>query len=367
MNTIVLDNGTGIIKAGFAGENFPRIILPNVVGYPKFKKIAFHSNKVNDIYVCDDAISKKGILKLSYPLKHGIVQNWDELEKVWNSTFNRLNVDPSNYNMLLTEAPFNPLKNREQMSEIMFEKFKIPNLYIAIQAVLSLYAAGRTTGVVLDSGDGVTHTVPIYEGFIVDNSNLRTNLAGRDMTEYMSRLLMENGLQLYNSSGKEIIKQIKEKLCYVSLNYEKELNTNYKNEKYVLPDGQIIKIGQERFKCPEALFNPMILGKSVSGVHELIKSTINNCDITIRKILYKNIILSGGTTTFKGFKNRLELELNNLVNSNTIVKIINPLQRKFTVWIGGSVLGSLDTFNDYYVTRKEYDEHGISIIHKKFN
>jgi actin-related protein len=365
MNTIILDNGTGIIKAGLAGENFPRVILPNVVGYPKFKRMAFYSNK--SIYICDNAISKKGILKLSYPLKHGIVQNWDELEKVWDKTFDMLGVNTCDYNMLLTEAPFNPLKNREQMSEIMFEKFNVPKLYIAIQAVLSLYAAGRTTGIVLDSGDGVTHTVPIYDGFIVNHCNLRTNLAGRNMTNYMGRLLMEQGLYLHNSSEREIVKKIKEKLCYLSLNYQKELKTNHKHEKYTLPDGQIIKIGQERFKCPEALFNPSLLRKEIPGIHELIKNTIDNCDITIRKNLYNNIILSGGTTTFKGFKDRLELELENLVNKNTTIKIINPLQRKYTVWIGGSILGSLETFSNYFVTKKEWEESGNSIIHKKFN
>ena len=150
-------------------------------------------------------------------------------------------------------------------------------------------------------------------------------------------------------------------------NYQKELKTNHKHEKYALPDGQIITIGQERFKCPEALFNPSLLRKEIPGIHELIKNTIDNCDITIRKNLYKNIILSGGTTTFKGFKNRLELELENLVNKNTTIKIINPLQRKYTVWIGGSILGSLETFSNYFVTKKEWEEYGNSIIHKKFN
>lgn len=362
METIVLDNGTGIMKAGFAGENFPRIILPNVVGYPKFKK----NLEDNKIYVCDDAISRKGMLKLNYPLEHGIVKDWDELEMVWSMVFNRLNVDLKDHNMLLTEAPFNPKKNREKMSEIMFEKFQVPSLHIAIQAILSLYASGRTTGVVVDSGDGVTHTVSIYDGFIVDHCNLRTNLAGRDMTEYMARLLMEKGLYLQNSGEKEIVKKIKEKLCYVSLDFEKELETNFDTNEYVLPDGQIINVGQERFKCPEALFDPGLLGKELPGIHQLVKTTIDNCDITIRKKLYKNIVLSGGTTTFKKFGDRLEKELVNLVNPNVSVEINSPLKRKFTVWLGGSILGSLNSFANFCVTKKEWEESGSSIVHTKF-
>ena len=369
METVILDNGTGIIKAGFAGENFPRVILPNVVGYPRFKKnytLNLSKDVEKDMYLCDDAISKKGILKLDYPLEHGIVKNWDGLEKVWSRTFDRLRISSSEYNMLLTEAPFNPKKNREKMSEIMFEKFNVPALYIAIQAVLSLYASGRTTGVVVDSGDGVTHTVPIYEGFIVEHCNLRTNLAGRDMTEYMTRLLMEKGLYLQSSSEKEIVKKIKEQLCFVSLDFIKDIETNFETEDFVLPDGQIVKIGQERFKCPEALFNPMMLGKELPGIHQLVKTTIDNCDMTIRKDLYKNVVLSGGTTTFKRFKNRLEKELINLVNPNVQVQINSPLQRKFTVWIGGSILGSLEAFTNYFVTKKEWGECGSSIIHRKF-
>ena len=358
MNTIVLDNGTGIIKAGFAGENFPRVIIPNIVGYPKF------DNKKKKIYVCDDAIFNKEILKLEYPLEHGIVKNWDALEKVWEKTFDELCVTTSNNKILLTEAPFNPKRNKEKMAEILFEKFNVPAVYVAIQAVLSLYASGRITGIVIDSGDGVTHTVPIYEGFMVKHCNLRTNLAGRQITNYMSRLLMENGIHLTNSSEIEIIRQIKEQFGYLSLDYKKELKNNFDTKQFTLPDGQIIALGQELFKCPEVLFNPMLIGKELPGMHELVKTTIDNCDITIRKDLYRNIILSGGTTSFKNFQERLNIDLQYITNPNVKINIISLLQQKYLVWIGGSILASIDAFSDHYITRKDWDEYGCSIIHR---
>ncbi|KAF2904528.1 hypothetical protein ILUMI_01649 [Ignelater luminosus] len=362
---VVIDNGSDTTKVGFAGEDDARCIFPSQIGH-RFPAIL----TPECLYIGDEIQGKKKTFTLRYPIQHGVITNWDYMEKIWHYTFyNKLRVAPDEHPVLLTEATISSRASREKMTQIMFETFNTPAMYVSNQAVLSLYASGRTTGIVLECGHGTTHAVPIYKGYSIQHAICRLlDVTGSELTNYLKSILAERIYSFNVTDENRIVRDIKEKLCYVALDFEQEMlsaaGSSSLESSYQLPDGQIITIGNERFRCPEVLFQPSFLGLKMSGIQQLTYDAIRKCDEEIHKDLYANIILSGGNTMFPGIINRMQKEMISLAPSTAEIHVFSS-EKKYSAWLGGSILASLSTFQQMLISKQEYDECGPRIVHTK--
>eukprot|EP01097_Dermamoeba_algensis_P005355 TRINITY_DN3405_c0_g1_i2.p1 TRINITY_DN3405_c0_g1~~TRINITY_DN3405_c0_g1_i2.p1 ORF type:complete len:287 (-),score=72.93 TRINITY_DN3405_c0_g1_i2:384-1244(-) len=269
---VVLDNGTSSIKAGFAGDDAPKFVFPTTLS----------SSKTGDNWVGYQAQLHRDVAKVRNPISGGVIQNFDDMEKIWSYTFSeQLKIDPSERAVLMTEAPFNPTRNREKMVEIMFEKYRVTGFHAALQAAMSLMAAGQESGLVLESGDSVTHAIPIVEGAPIAPAIMRFEVAGADVTEFFIRLLTERGYYFTSAREKQVAIDMKESLAYVALNFQEELAlaTSSSNlvKKYSLPDGRVLEVNAERFICGESFFTPGFLGVEFEGLHKAVFKSVNKC------------------------------------------------------------------------------------------
>jgi len=382
---IVCDNGTGFVKAGFAGANFPTAIFPSLVGRPilRSEEKMIENVELKDIMVGDEASRLRSYLQITYPFENGMVRSWEDAYHVWDYTFNeRLKIDPKDSKIMLTEPPMNPKQNREKMVECMFEKYGFLGCYISIQAVLVMYAQGLLTGVVVDSGDGVTHIVPVYEGFSLPHLTKRIDVAGRDVTRYLIRLLQLRGYAFNRTADFETVRQIKEKLCYVGYDLALEkrlaLETTVLVEQYTLPDGRVIKVGAERFEAPEVMFQPRLIDVDQDGMAEALFKVIQAADIDTRSEFYKHIVLSGGSSMYPGLPSRLEKDIRTMFGERVakgnqaqinkfVCRIEDPPRRKHMVFLGGAVLAEImKDKQQFWMNRNEWQEMGINVLRKCF-
>ncbi|RKP28997.1 Actin/actin-like protein [Metschnikowia bicuspidata] len=405
---VVLDNGSGNLKAGFAGEDRPKHCMPTVVGRPKYQKVmaallflaiepsALRYNN-DETYIGTIAQQNRGLLKLSHPMEHGVVTDWDDMERVWSHAYSaELKTAPEDHPLLITEAPLNPRANRDRICQVLFETMGVPCVYVSIQAVLSLYASGRTTGVVVAVGDGVGHVVPVYDGFSLPTSVKRMDVAGRDVTDHLAfNIRRMSGVTFLSSAELDVVRCIKEQCCYLSKDPVREekryLGVPYSRyvtptaddsglfATYKLPDGNVLSLGVEQFRAPEILFNPQLIGDESPGIHQLTALAIAKTDMDLRPTLYQNVVLSGGSTLLRNFGDRMlsELRAEQLQqsiagslaraskDSLTKIKIYAPPERKYSTWIGGSILAGLSTFRKLWVTSQEYSADP-DIVHRKF-
>jgi len=382
-NAVVLDTGTGFLKAGYAGDEAPRVLFPCMTGRPtlRYEEAMANDEAMKDFYVGDEAAMRRANLEISYPVSNGVVRDWEDMGLVWDHAFEQLGCDPTECKVMLTDPPLNPKANRERMMSTMFETYGFRAAYVQVQAVLTLYAQGLMTGVVVDSGDGVTHIVPVVDGFSFPNLTKRLNVAGRHVTSRMIDLLTRRGYPLNRSADMETARLIKEELCYVAYDYNRDLQlareTTATNASYTLPDGRVIKFGPERFMGPECLFQPELIDVEGDGISELVFKCIQENEIDNRRALYQHIVLSGGNSMYAGLPSRLERDIKRLYLKNVLngdkdamkkfkLKVEAPAHRKHMVFVGGAVLADIMRSKDqFWISKQEFEEQGIERALKK--
>jgi len=380
---IVCDNGTGFVKLGFSGDNFPKFIFPSMIGRPLMRyEEEFKDIELKEVMVGDECAKYRSMLETSYPVENGVVRDWVGMKHLYDySFFEKMKINPADHKILLTEPPLNPKENQAKMLKAMFETYGFAAAKVNIQAMLVLYAQGLLTGVVVDSGDGVTHVVPVWEGVCPPNLIKRLNVAGRHITRHLIKLLQVRGYAFNRTADFETVRQIKEKLCYIGYDLEVEkrlaLETTTLVQSYTLPDGRVIKIAQERYEAPEVLFNPSLLDLESDGIQHMLFNMIQEADIDLRASFYKHIVLSGGTTMYPGLPSRLEKEMKELYLEKILkgktenmakfkLRIEDPPRRKHMVFLGGSVLADIMKDRpEFWISKQEWEEQGDRIIGTK--
>ena len=362
-STVVIDAGSGLIKAGFGGEDGPRSIFNSIVGTPKKMELMV-GMELQDRYVGDNAIARYEIMNFSYPIQRGEVTDWDKYENLMHYLlYSEMRVVPEEISILITEGPRTSRKNREKLTEILFETFNVKRLHIANSSMVGLYSYGKTSGLIVDSGYNVTSTVPVYEGYPLAHASLKINIGGEDLSKNLLNMIQSKLDETYvDMKGRFLADDIKEKLGFILLNQDDA--DDVKDSTYELPDGKKIEIGSELYKANEILFNPdedEQKEKGVMSLKNMVVDSINKCDNEIKNDIKENICLTGGTTLLKNFPEKLKNEISDS-NEGINFNLSAEQERLFSTWIGGSIVSSLDNFQFMWVSKKEYNDNGKNLL-----
>ncbi|CAI8033165.1 Alpha-centractin [Geodia barretti] len=360
---IVIDNGSGVIKAGFAGEDYPKVHFNSYIGRPKHARV-MTGGLEGDMFMGPKAEEHRGLLNIKYPVEHGIVTDWNDMEQIWTYIYSKemLAAAAEDHPVLLTEAPLNPRSNRVKAAEVFFETFNVPALYISMQAVLSLSVAKilailcnrshNWSGAGLwGRSDACSANLP---GVCPPPLHNEVGHCGPRRHPLPEAPPEKRRPSLKTTSEFEIVRTMKEKVCRVTLNPQKDEQIDQDPIPYQLPDGSVVQIGRASFRAPELLFYPYLIGEESEGIHEVLAYSIRRSDLDLRKTFYSNIVLSGGSTLFKGFGDRLLSEIKKLTPKDVKIRISAPQDRLYSTWMGGSILAALDTFKKMWVSKKEY-------------
>ena len=361
---IIVDIGTSTIKAGISGQEKPSLVFPNYFGEKKYSKSigSWEEDNKKNIIIGNDCNKYLGVIKLKYPLSHGIFNDIKDIESIFDYIYSNLDIgitEIKEHPVLIAEPILNPQENRINIAKVLFDKHKVENIFFASQPILSLFSTSSTSGAVLETGDGVTQSCIIYEGYAIPGSYKRINLGGKEVTEYLQYLLNKKGYELNNSDGFQITKKIKEELCEINNN-----NNNLENKNYKLPDRSIIEIRQERFLAPEILFNPLLREYEYPGIPEILFESINKTNLDLKLQLYDSILLSGGNTNIKGIKERIYKEIKKLAPKNAKVRLHTPSNPEYCSWIGGNIISSLEIAKEMWISLKKKKKKG-DIIHTR--
>ncbi len=362
--TIVLDIGQFSSKCGFSGEDNPSMIFFTMVGTPKYHGFEDQFTKNEQELYVGDEIQSLGLYKIEYPIQEGKITDWKFFEKIIDYIFYNLRVDPTLVNVLFAIHPMFPRQDIKRLFQLFLENYQCMAFYPVLDSMLTLYSGGFQTGLVVEIGDSSTRIIPIYEGYKLNHAIRIVEIGGRVLTRYMGDVLKDSiGFNLESSIHKEIVRAIKEKACFLSLDYKEDLKRSEQYKKqYSLPDGSTITLSKERFIVPELLFNPTSELEHDS-LPKIIIDVIEQCDLDIRPELLNNIFLSGGSSMFPNMKARLyqelELELIRRKKKDQIIRIIAPRERTYSVWTGGSILAMIPEFSQNWISRGKYYKNGI--------